>query len=245
MLVVDDDPVTLRFFEETIARCGGQVVSACDATTAQALDVPGDFRLALIDQRMPGSSGIAILAALRARGMAAPAIATSADVDTVELPELITAGFAGFLRKPTGMNEITALLARHLGNPASAGPIVETGDPSAGEPVLDDAPALAAIGGDRAALAALRALFRRELEAIVRDFAGVDAIDPTVLRDRLHRLSASCGFCGALALRTCAIRLERRIADHPADTNTPVTELLRVVRMTLEQLTLESVASVA
>jgi len=245
VLVVDDDPVTLRFLYEAISRCGCAVTTAGDANTASAAEAPAGFDLALLDRQMPGSSGVAILAELRARGMAAPAIATSAHFDSVAATELREAGFAGLLLKPSGMAEIAALLARHLGTlPVS--PITEPLDPAApGEPLLDNTMALAAIGGDHAALVALRMLFRLELDAIARDFTDFSTIDPSALRDRLHRLGASCGFCGALALRGCAVRLERRLADNATATSADMAEFLRVVRLTSEQLALETGGSVA
>jgi len=245
VLVVDDDPVTLRFFEEVITRCGCRVATATDTNAARAAGAPAAFDLALIDQRMPGSSGIAVLAELRASGMTAPAIATSADFDDVSSAELIAAGFADRLLKPSALAEIAALLARHLGRRAL--------NPQAGTPqpaiptdaVLDDATALAVLGGDRVALAALRALFRLELDALVRDCAGAAAIDPAILRDRLHRLAASCGFCGAIALHACAIGLEHRLADHELDVKAQVREFFSVVRVTAERLAAKPDASLA
>jgi len=236
VLVVDDDPVTLRFFEEAITRCGCRVATASDANAARAADAPAAFNLALIDQRMPGGSGLAVLTELRASGMTAQAIATSADFDDVSPAELVAAGFVDRLLKPSALAEIAALLARHLGNPVRDPP-AETPQPDIpGDAVLDDATALAALGGDRVALAALRALFRLELDALVRDCAGAATIDPAMLRDRLHRLAASCGFCGAIALRACAIGLERRLADHELDVKAQMREFFSVVRVTTERL---------
>ena len=71
--------------------------------------------------------------------------------------------------------------------------------------LLDDVAALDAIGGDADALGALRDLLAQELEQLEHDLTHADLVtNPSRLGERLHRLRASCGFCGASALATCA-----------------------------------------
>jgi HPt (histidine-containing phosphotransfer) domain-containing protein len=78
--------------------------------------------------------------------------------------------------------------------------------------VLDDAQALSAAGGDMAIVAALRGLFATELDALP---AEIEALamrsDIAGLRDRLHRLDASAGFCGAPTLQAAISRLRRSL----------------------------------
>ncbi len=189
VLIVDDDPVSLRFLDASVAQCGCAVVTA--ATTTAALTAGGVFGLLLIDRCLPDIGGVELLHALRARGIDAAAIATSAEIDAATALELRAAGFADVLEKPASVERIGEIVRRHL-------PCIESAR-------LDDAAALAATGGDADALRALRGLLAKELEQLERDLTHGDlATDAARLDERLHRLRAACGFCGAVALAELA-----------------------------------------
>lgn len=77
-----------------------------------------------------------------------------------------------------------------------------------GSDALDDEQARRAAGGDMAIVAALRALFVGELAALPAEIeAMAQRDDRDALRERLHRLDASAGFCGVPALIAAAARL--------------------------------------
>ncbi|HST28858.1 MAG TPA: hypothetical protein VLK26_10870, partial [Rudaea sp.] len=125
------------------------------------------------------------------RGVTAPAIATSAEIDTATAIQLRAAGFVDVLEKPASVQRIAETVRRRLPQDAPA--------------LLDDEAALNCIGGDAGALHALRGLLVRELEQLEDDLTRGDlAANVARLGERLHRLRASCGFCGASALATCA-----------------------------------------
>ncbi|MGB6346350.1 MAG: response regulator, partial [Methyloceanibacter sp.] len=68
VLVVDDDPVQRRILQETIKRLGHAVVGAESGDKALAAlkaDESGEIGLILLDLAMPGSDGMAVLAAMR------------------------------------------------------------------------------------------------------------------------------------------------------------------------------------
>lgn len=243
MLVADDDPVSLRFLEAAIVRCGCDAVTAVDSASALAAAARSVFALLLLDRRMPGSDAIGLLRELRARGVHAPAIATSAEFGSEVAAELRAAGFADLLAKPAGLAEIAALLARYVTLPLRPDHVVAD-SVTRGEPLLDDKSALIAIGGDADALAALRALFRGELDSIIADLDGNRATDPPALRERLHRLAASCGFCGAAALRASAVRLDHELAAIGADA-VATRDFLTIARATAERLAASRRASIA
>ena len=107
------------------------------------------------------------------------------------------AGFADVLSKPIGIDALRATLTRHLPR-----------EPHVAPASLDDAQALNAAGGDRSIVAALRGLFVAELQALPAEIESLAANgDVAGLRDRLHRLDASAGFCGAPALQAAIARL--------------------------------------
>lgn len=198
VLIVDDDPISLRFLAAALAQSGCVVETTIDGATA--LTVDGEFNLLLIDRNLPDIGGVELLHALRKAGVAAAAIATSAQIDTNAAVQLRTAGFVDVLEKPASVQRVVEIVARHM--------------PKATPIVLDDIAALGAIGGDADALRALRDLLARELEQLEHDLTRTDLATNTArLGERLHRLRASCGFCGANALAAHAADWHNALRD--------------------------------
>jgi CheY-like chemotaxis protein len=231
VLVVDDDPVSLAFLRAAIERCGCAV--ACAADGRAALDEAGrrSFDLFIIDRGLPDIDGPGLLRGLRARGLTAPAIATSAEIGPVDSAALTAAGFSATLAKPLSLEALQEMLRGFV---AIATPVATPDARPAAEPgiaVLDDTPALEALGGDHVALAALRGLFAVELEALRADLPA-DAALP----GRLHRLRASCGFCGAIALSAAAARYEAALRDGRSDVGVRRSEFLDACSRTARAL---------
>jgi CheY-like chemotaxis protein/HPt (histidine-containing phosphotransfer) domain-containing protein len=205
VLVADDNPVSLRFFSEALAQLGVACELAHDGLETVARAEHARFAVLLIDARMPGLDGPAALARIRAgRGPSydAVALATTADASASARTDLLGAGFVDVVAKPVTVNALRAALAAYVpGLDVSVAPATGGADE-----LLDDVAALSAVGGDVSILAALRGLFVAELDALPADLASIGArSDILALRDRLHRLDASAGFCGAPALvRACA-----------------------------------------
>jgi diguanylate cyclase (GGDEF)-like protein len=66
ILVADDDRVSRRLLENTLARLGHEVVAVPDGTSAlEALTVPEGPRLAILDWMMPGADGIEVCRRVR------------------------------------------------------------------------------------------------------------------------------------------------------------------------------------
>lgn len=219
ILVADDNPLSLRFLVDALAGLGHEIVEAedgdmaLDQATATACDV------LLLDARMPGLGGVDVLARTRTESAAsqyAIALATTADNDPAAHTALLSAGFADVLVKPLGVERLRASLTRHIPDRGQA------------DEELNDAQALAAVGGDASIVAALRGLFASELEALPNELAAFgDGEDANALRERLHRLDASAGFCGVPALVQTTAAL-RRALDGPIWPHTAITEFLAV-----------------
>lgn len=213
ILVADDNPLSLRFFAEALTTLGHACETVDDGAKALKRAYSSTFDLLLLDVRMPKLGAADALAHIRAGdgpSRAAVAIATTADNTADTRAALLAAGFAEVLPKPFAVDDLRSALARHL--PARRGEL-EDHLPT---PALDDTQAFAAAGGDLAIVAALRHLLADELDALPAEIAAIAAKhDVNALRDRLHRLDASAGFCGATALSAAATRLRAAVMMTP------------------------------
>lgn len=198
VLLAEDDPVSREFLAEAVRGCGAEVTDCVDGNAALDLARAQAWDLLILDHHLPGRNGDSVLADLRAGPDAVsrttPAIATSAARDA-EMATLLAAGFAEVLPKPMPTEILRAALRRH-GCPV--------------EFPLDDEDALRACGS-AAAVARLRRLFANEELPKVQDELDRVDYDPQSLRPILHRLIASCGFCGAVALAQASATLHRAL----------------------------------
>lgn len=227
VLVAEDDTASGAFFRMALERLDCHVTLLTDG--GQALEVARrqHFDLLVLDRRLPGAGAEAILSTLRADPRAAsrdaPALATSAELDARARRELADAGFSTALEKPL------ALAALHAG-------VREALPTYTASSLLLDHDAALEQSGSAQALDALRMLFTGELEKFLADLAGSPpAADE--LAERLHRLMASCGFCGATALGEAARTLKKRLdTEGTPPTSGELDALAGVMRRTLDAL---------
>jgi CheY-like chemotaxis protein/HPt (histidine-containing phosphotransfer) domain-containing protein len=226
ILVADDNPLSLRFLADALADAGAEVGQAVDGLAALRLADESAFDLLLLDARMPGLDGASALARIRTGDGAsrhAVALATTADDGATTAAALRERGFVAVLAKPLRIDTLREAVARHLpdGATLAATPALRDAaaratrvEDAADEDALDDEQARRAAGGDLAIVAALRGLFVAELEALPTEIAAIAARgDREALRDRLHRLDASAGFCGVPALVAASARLRARLGE--------------------------------
>jgi CheY-like chemotaxis protein len=212
ILVADDDPVSLQFLVIALGELGCAATGVASGNAALAACAQAAPDLLLLDRRMPDLGGVPLLRELRRGGCSAPAIATSAELDVSARAELAAAGYVDAVTKPIGLRQLAALLGSHLsegfGPQCNLATDAPTGasTPAAQIALLEDGPALASVGGDAQALRALRGLFLRELETMSPRIITLPADE---LGEWLHRLRASCRYCGATRLLESAERLER------------------------------------
>ncbi len=218
ILLVEDDPTSRQFLVATLEAFPAIVDAAGTAAAAVALAADRRYGLLMVDAHLPDGDGVGLLAALRAQGQQATAIAHTAAREPILRDALLAAGFSAVLCKPLTGPELHAAMraALHAPPPAAAASLrVSEPTPAEGETgVWDDAAALSALHGQQAHVDALRVLFREEL-AGARDAvaAAVAAGDRAALGAHLHRLRASCGFVGA---RRLAIAVQALQADPSA-----------------------------
>lgn len=211
VLVADDNPLSLHFFAEALALLGHHCDCAEDGAQALALANDRCYDVLLLDLDMPHLSGSQVYARLRANAASlsrgARLVATSAELDEVRRNALIAQGFDAVLGKPTTIAELDQTL-QALFTPRTR--VAETTAVYAtGNGLLDDAAAMGACG-DAGIVASLRAMFADELDALPAELDGYAAReDERELVDRLHRLRASCGLCGAGRLDEAVQSLRR------------------------------------
>jgi DNA-binding response OmpR family regulator len=196
LLLVEDDPISRQFLEEALLAMPAEVDVAGDIAGALALADAGHHDLWLVDAHLPDGDGAECLRALRV-GRETPALAITASTTREELDGLCRDGYLEVLCKPVSVALLQATVRRLLGQPAPG-----IREPAPGKlPVWDEARALAAIGGNRAALLNLRAMFQAELPTLRDQLQSARAAgDGDAVRAVLHKLKAGCGFVGAARL---------------------------------------------
>jgi CheY-like chemotaxis protein len=166
-----------------------------------------------------------VLATLRqdpkARSSDCTAVATSAEMDATERQRLLSAEFSEVLQKPCNVADLRRILA-----------LVQAGATS--QPLLDDAQAIATMG-DADVVKAMRTLLRAELVGLYQDM-DVLRDDSASLAERLHRLRSSCGFCGASALATQAMLLQRHLKLGHSGSLAPLSRFRKALMATIEAL---------
>jgi len=210
LLLVEDDAVSGGFLTHALQSLPATVVDTA-INAAQALAYAHSreqsHALWLLDANLPDASGEQLLGELHELRPEVSALCLTAEVDEERLGQLRAAGFLEVLQKPLTIAALHAAVRRALGS-------VHPGDPS-DAPVWDDAQALQALGGNAAAMHAMRGLFVAELPiqaaAILR---AVAAGDTNTVRAELHRLKASCGFVGSPRLFD-AVRVLFDAPDNP------------------------------
>lgn len=232
ILVADDNPISLRFLEEALNQLGATCVLAEDGIAAMRSAKAERFDLLLFDANMPNLDGIGALEVIRSgSGLSKQsiAIATTASSEADVHARLLVGGFSTVLSKPLSIADLESTLQRYF---------PDTADTTRSRAALDDASALAAVGGDRTILNALRELLAAELLHLPNEIAEMsDASDFPVLCDRLHRLEASAGFCGASALSDAIIALRATIDGDSRNLSTEaVAAFLAVVTATEKSL---------
>ena len=142
-------------------------------------------------------------------------------------------GFAGVLAKPVDLAGLQRALQAAAGNP---GMVAEPMAAYAELPLLDDTAACRSLGS-REIVASLRQLFLGELDRLPQELDTCLAQqDVGGLRERLHRLCASAGFCGAAQLEHACRRMRRRLVDADTFRADDLTELRAAAEATRELL---------
>lgn len=115
ILFVEDDAMNRRVIRDMLKVVGAEMSEAADAETGLAMIDHGDFRVVLMDLRMPGMDGLSALAKLRARGDAKarlPVIVVTADTAIDLRARCLAGGADDVILKPVAMGALLNAVGR-------------------------------------------------------------------------------------------------------------------------------------
>jgi DNA-binding response OmpR family regulator len=114
ILVVDDDPAIRFFLAEILSNDGHQVTAVASGEAALVQIVQHEFDLALLDLKLNGVGGIAVLAALRQRWPDTVVIILTAHASLDTAVEALRQGAHDYLLKPCKAADLRASIVRGL-----------------------------------------------------------------------------------------------------------------------------------
>lgn len=114
ILVVDDEPGIQNFLKRALARHYALVETAGSVEAAEALRQRCHFDLLIVDIRLPGTSGIDWLIALREQGVETEVVFMTAFADIDIAIAAVRAGAADFLLKPFRAEQMLTAVQRCL-----------------------------------------------------------------------------------------------------------------------------------
>lgn len=128
ILVVEDDEQTANYLLRGLTESGHVVDVAYDGTDGLGLALEGIHDALIVDRRLPGLDGIALVQALRARQSRVPVLMLSAQASTRDKVEGLQAGCDDYLAKPYAFAEVLARLDALLRGREQSGRTLHVGE---------------------------------------------------------------------------------------------------------------------
>jgi DNA-binding NtrC family response regulator len=116
VLVIDDDPGTVRVLQRTLQAQGFSVITAGDGEHALGLveQRKADIALCIVDMGLPDTSGDLLCAQLKKLMPSVPVVVCSGYADAYSAQQVTDAGADGFLAKPFNREELSSAVRRAL-----------------------------------------------------------------------------------------------------------------------------------
>src|SRR6201984_1883672 len=125
ILIVDDETNVRLNYRITLEMEGYEVAEAASASQALHELIEHDFSVAILDMRLPGMDGLALLAKMREVGITVPAMIVTAYSDVPHAVRAMKLGAIDFLQKPLRPDDLRSIVAeivkRHAGRDAPPG----------------------------------------------------------------------------------------------------------------------------
>jgi FixJ family two-component response regulator len=114
ILIVDDETNVRLNYRVTLETEGYEVVEAASAARALQELIERSFSLAILDMRLPGMDGLALLAKMREIGNTVPAMIVTAYSDVPHAVQAMKLGAIDFLQKPLRPEDLRRIVAEIL-----------------------------------------------------------------------------------------------------------------------------------
>lgn len=114
ILVVDDEPIVREAIRDWLKEAGYRVTTAASAEEGLEILNSGDYRLMVIDVRLPGKTGIRFLKEARALRPAMKAIVITAYPNVEHGAEAMKLGAVDYLSKPVSPEELEKRIRESL-----------------------------------------------------------------------------------------------------------------------------------
>ena len=129
ILIVEDRDSLRRMLSTALGQEGHEIVAAENGDTALTELQRTDFDLVLTDLKLPGVSGLEVLAAAREGQPRVPVIVMTAYGTVQTAVEAMKLGAVDFLEKPIEMEDLFSLVGTHLGDDEQAAALEIPGGP--------------------------------------------------------------------------------------------------------------------
>ena len=212
VLLIDDEDAVRGFFVRALSRAGFDVVEACDGPDGLARIAERLPSVVVLDNRMPGMSGLDVLTKLRGdpQTRTLPVILVTAEGDVEERVEGLGAGADDYVTKPVHPDELVARVQAQMRGQAAWREAIER----AWRDRASVAEELGAIDGDAAPAvvgdAVCQALMKLPGTGAVA-LMGFDGGDVTVLAQR----GGAAAPPGTVLPRSLALLLQHRARTGP------------------------------
>jgi PAS domain S-box-containing protein len=240
ILLVEDNEFNQKVARIKLERKGHSVrVTGSGGEALTALN-DSTFDLMITDIQMPDMDGFELTAAVRGReqgtGRRLPVVAMTAHAMKGDRERCLAAGLDGYVAKPIQDDELWAEVGRATRQEVTAGPAEPPkARPPAPTGSLDEAAALARVGGNVDTLQQLVALFHQDCPTLAADIAAaVRDKNARKLQMAAHTLKGMVAFFAAERATEAALTLERLGAQGDL---TGAEELVGVLSRELNDLT--------
>jgi len=127
VMIVDDDVALRTAFARALERVGYAVVATTGSPDVVELVGARQPSLILLDNHMPGATGIELIKAIRQKWSAGelPIVLISGSSIQGEIDEALKSGANDFRRKPVDLHDLIATVGATLGSPSPPKPATQ------------------------------------------------------------------------------------------------------------------------
>ncbi len=118
LLIIEDDPGITNFLTPKLKKENFAVDCASDGNQGLYLAQTNDYDIIILDNGLPGKTGLEICSVLRSEKSYVPILLLSVKTETVEKINLLNAGADDYLTKPFSYDELLSRLRALLRRPS-------------------------------------------------------------------------------------------------------------------------------